>query len=656
MRRAIWALALQLGVGASFIGLVATAATSALAGPPPVDPKAMSGLPRADPALAPGTVTVRVLDGGFDAPAVDVEVTLDVTRADGAKQTLTAKTDAQGRATIEGIAVGSSAVAKVVRNGETLTSQPMELLASAGTRVMLVAGASKATGAAGAPRHGEPGGPEVPSPGTAFVLDGTPPGELVVGTFDLDARKPVGSVEVTLTIETPEGAITTRKATSDARGKVAFDKLLPPETPAGAKLSVSATLGDGGPPKQSSQFAMDPSVGMAVVLAKGEFKAPTEPQAAPPQVEGPRVDVSLPQGAVRVQLFGPSMAPVAKQKLRVVKKDQTGSDVRYDGTTDARGRVDVKVDVQSDAVYLVEVVYDGAPYSSGMFQVDKRGGIAVDMIVYPVTNDVSRIRSVVQFDVDGLENDLARVIQVQDVAVSGDEAFWPHGRFMILPAEGATNLQVLPMSQQWLIHGEKAPFVELARPIPPGEVARLAIGYVIEHDGSADIEFKTAFDSLETSVMVGADQTLVAPGASRREGESPIPDKTVWTMGARSPNATLSFSVGGLPVRTRVFRRIAMYGGIAVGLALLLALATRVRVNRRDHLVTRRDTLLATLDGLGPNDERRRAGVVAALDHVWRQLDALDKTRGPATPASPPTSPATSPSAKGPGAPPSAGA
>lgn len=633
MKSAVIALVVGLGLGT--VGLLAT---SASAGPPPVDPKAMSGLPRADPAVAPGTITVRVLDGGFSAPAVDAEVSLEVTGADGAKQTLTAKTNAEGRATIEGLTIGSTAVAKVVRNGEPLTSQPMEVLAAAGTRVMLVAGAgsgasSGAGAAAGAPRHGEPGGPEVPAPGTAFVLEGTPPGELVVGTFDLDARKPIGAVEVTLTIETPSGEVTTRKATSDERGKVAFDKLLPPETPAGAKLEVSATLGAGGPQKRSSQFSMDPAVGMAVVLAKGEFQAPSAaPQAGPPQVEGPRVDVSLPQGAVRVQLFDPKMGPIAQQKVRVVKKDQTGTDVRYDGTTDARGRVDVKVDVQSDAVYLVEAIYDGAPYTSAMFQVDKRGGIAVDMIVYPITSDVSRIRSVVQFDVDGLENDLARVIQVQDVAVTGDEAFWPHGRFMIMPAAGATSLQVLPMSQQWLIHGEKAPFVELARPIPPGEVARLAIGYVVEHDGSADIEFNTQFDSLETSVMVSASQSLVATGATRREGESPVPDKAVWVMGARSPNAPLVFSVGGLPVRSPVFRRVAMYGSVAVALALGLALFTRVRVNRRDHLVARRDTLLATLDGLGPNDERRRAGVVAALDHVWRQLDAIDKGRTPAKP------------------------
>jgi hypothetical protein len=625
------ALALRAVLAVGAMGLAAVHAVPALAGPPPVDPKAMSGLPRADPALAAGTVTVRVLDGGFDAPATNADVTLDVTAADGSTTQRTAQTDAQGRATFEGLAPGGTAVAKVVRGAETLESQPIELLTQAGSRVMLVAGASKPA-AAGAPRHGEPGGPEVPAPGTAFVLDGTPAGELVVGTFDLDARKPIGGVEVTLRIELPTGEVSTRKATSDERGKVAFDGLIPPATPAEAKLSVSATLGPGGPAKESSPFAMNPSVGMAVVLAKGEFQQPSAQAPAAPQVEGPRTDPSLPQGTVRVQVLTPATGAVGEQRVRVVKKDQTGTDVAYDGITDARGLADVKVEVQSDAVYLVEVVYDGGPYSSPLFQVDKRGGIAVDMLVYPVTNDVSRIRSVVQFDIDGLENDLARVIQLQDVAVSGDEAFWPRGRLKILPAEGATSLQVLPMSQQWLAHGEKAPFVELARPIPPGEVARLAIGYVVEHDGDVEIEFKTPFDLIETSVMVGASQTLEATGATRRDGESPIPTKTLWVMGARAPEVPLSFGIGGLPVRTPIYRRVAMYGGIAIALALGFAVVTRVRSNRRDHLVARRDSLLRTLEGLGPNDERRRAGVVAALDHVWRQLDALEQSKRPGAP------------------------
>lgn len=615
-------------VAALALGCALGVTTTSLAGPPggpPIDPRAMSGIPRADPQVPAGTVTVRVLDGGFDAPATDVEVTLDVTGADGRTEQRTAKTDAQGRATVAGLEsfVGGTAIAKVTRGAETLTSQPIELFAASGSRVMLVA----AKAGAAAPKHGEPGGPEVPAPGTAFVLEGTPAGELVVGTFDLDARKPIGGIEVTLQLTLPGGEVQTRKATSDARGKVAFDKLLPPDTAAGTKLEVSATLGAGQPIKRSTTFEMDPKVGMAVVLANGEFKA--APQAAAPQgrapVPGPRLVPSLANGTVRVRIVDGGDAPVAGQAFTVVKKDQTGNDARYDGVTAADGTGDVAVDVQSDAIYLVEVRYDGGPYTSGMFQVDKRGGIAVDLRVFEVTGDVSRVRSVVQFDVDGLENDLARVVQLQDIMVTGDEAFWPADGMRVLPADGAKSVTVLPLSEEWLAHEEKAPFATLAGPIPPGELTRLAIAYVIEHDGTATVDFTTSLDSLETSVLVGADQTLDAAGAKRSEHPSPIADKSVWTMGPRPPGAKLQFSVGGLPVRNPVYRNIGLVGGIVLALVAIVAIVIRPRADLRARLLARRAHLLSLLENTPPSQTERRARLIAALDRVWRELDVLGK-------------------------------
>ena len=66
------------------LGVPATMGT-ALAGPPPMaggrpDPRMMSGIPRLDPQVAPGSLTVRCLLGSFDKPAVGVTVTLSLTR------------------------------------------------------------------------------------------------------------------------------------------------------------------------------------------------------------------------------------------------------------------------------------------------------------------------------------------------------------------------------------------------------------------------------------------------------------------------------------------------------------------------------------------------------------------------------------------------
>ena len=86
---------------ASMAGLEGVASAAPPPGPA-MDPSKMSGMPRPDPKLAPGVVTVRCLVGGFDKPAIDVEVTLEVATADG-PVTRTAKTIEQGRATFEGL-------------------------------------------------------------------------------------------------------------------------------------------------------------------------------------------------------------------------------------------------------------------------------------------------------------------------------------------------------------------------------------------------------------------------------------------------------------------------------------------------------------------------------------------------------------------------
>ena len=97
------------------------------------DPKAMSGsvLPVSD--IPVGTVTARVIRGGFDQNVVgqDVEFTID-----GAVRRL--KTDASGRATVSGLKRGSRVKAVAVVNGERLESQDA-VVADSGLRIILVA-------------------------------------------------------------------------------------------------------------------------------------------------------------------------------------------------------------------------------------------------------------------------------------------------------------------------------------------------------------------------------------------------------------------------------------------------------------------------------------------------------------------------------------
>ena len=106
----------------------------ALAQPMMPDPAQMSGIPRPDPAVPPGTVTVRLLRGAFTNPIVDQEVTL--TSPAG---TLKARSDAAGRATFSGVPAGVYE-ARTELAGIAKSSQPIQVAAAPapGIRVMLV--------------------------------------------------------------------------------------------------------------------------------------------------------------------------------------------------------------------------------------------------------------------------------------------------------------------------------------------------------------------------------------------------------------------------------------------------------------------------------------------------------------------------------------
>lgn len=612
------------------LGLVAIlfAPSVADAGPPPIDPRQMSGIPRPDPQVPSGTVTVRVLRGSFDKPAIDTTVTLEIESADGKTTTKTATTDGQGRVAFNELEVGTRAIAKVDLDGEALASQPIDVLQESGTRVMLVAGAK-------ASAHGRPEGPAAPVPGTAFPLEGTPKGDLIVGTFNLDARKPFEGIEITLRIETPDGKVEQRKGTTDRGGKFVFHELAAPELPAGTKLTVSGLLEPGGEVQTSKTFTMDGEVGLAVVLAKGDL--PAEPPASQPAhagappVAAPRIDPALPQGTVRVRVMDGRNAAIGNQPITVVKKDMSGTDARFDGVTDDQGVVDVAVDVVSDALYFVEARYDGGPYASGFFQVDKRGGIVVDLRVYPITSDPRVLRSEVKFDIDGLENDNARVVQFYQVMVSGDEAFWPAKDFKIEPAKGGKSLFLPPFAEDWLLHEDKAqPFATLANPLPPGEVANLSIYYVIEHDGAVEIDWQPPFELVASAVFVSPRQTLDAPGAELSDQESQVEGKTMYFLGKRRIGEPVKFTLEGLPVRDSLYKRIAWIAALLIGLVGAIAVLSRPSADLRVRLRARRDELLAQLDSLAEGETRER--VVAALDRVYRQLEVLERSAKGSTP------------------------
>jgi hypothetical protein len=195
----------------------------ASAQPMMIDPSKMSGIPRPDPQVPPGTITVRVIRGDLSNRVFDHPV--ELLDGDG-KVVKTEKTDGEaGRATFSGLS-GGPFVARVKDGDEVLTSQPIELVPNAGTRVMLV---FKAPGAAEKPAEGE-APPQMPAvvarpDGSGKPDKSVPPGTVIVRAVGGDGSPLPGLVVKLGQVRAGESQVVERKGQTDAKGEARFEGL-----------------------------------------------------------------------------------------------------------------------------------------------------------------------------------------------------------------------------------------------------------------------------------------------------------------------------------------------------------------------------------------------------------------------------------------------
>lgn len=612
------------------IGLFA--GVGAAQGPAMPDPRTMSGVPRIDPQTEAGTIVIRVLRGSFQEPGVGLTVSLALRSADGGRsETRTAVSVEQGRATFGDLMAyaGGTAVASVEFDGEKVQSQEVRVDPSVGVRMLLVkqgpAGATPATAPSTGPAT------DVPRPGVPFPNPGQEKGTVVVGTLDLGGGRPTTGVEVRLEITPPEGPPQVRKIVSDARGAARFADLT--DVPPGSKLVAEATLN--GQLRRSEPFVLEGQEhGLAVVLAVTGASGPALDERRP--LQPPRALPTIPAGTVRISISGPDDAPVAAPAVSVIKIDVTGIQQRFTGSAGPEGIALVgDVALADDSLYRVEVVHHGAPFRSRLFQMNDRMGVAVELRVFPVTSDLGKLRSAVQFGIEALENDEARVVQLHQAVVEGEAAFWPSTPLKIGGPADAKGMVVLDRATVDLDHKEGAPFATLNEPIPPGEVVDLSVAYLMPHHGALTLRWPTPFP-VETGRVVLTPDLKISRGAlgppvrpPHQEGQMPEPFD-VYDLGKLPLGGSFEIEVEGLATTPRTFRQLGLGLGLLIALGTLLALALRPRASLQQRLQRRRDALLKALERsdaavaagqAGATQARER--VIVALDQVYRQLDVF---------------------------------
>ncbi len=636
---------------APLLALGLFAGVSAAQGPAMPDPRAMSGMPRVDPQTEAGTIVIRLLRGSFQDPGVGLTVSLALRSADGTRsETRTAVSVEQGRATFGDLVAyaGGTAVASVDFEGEKVQSQELRIDPSVGVRMLLVKSGpagSATTGSATQPPSPPPGAPasDVPRPGVPFPNPGQEKGTVVVGTLDLGGGRPFTGVEVRLEITPPEGPPQIRKIVSDARGAARFSDLA--DVPSGSKLVAEATLN--GQLRRSESFVLEGQEhGLAVVLAvtgprpeQAEERRPMQP---------PRALPTIVPGTVRVTIVGPDDAPVPAS-LAVIKIDVTGLQQRFIGRAGPDGIALVAdIDLADDSLYRVEVDHHGAPFRSRLFQMNDRMGVAVELRVFPVTSDLGKLRSAVQFGIEALENDQARVVQLHQAVVEGEAAFWPSTPLKISGPADAKGLVVLDRATVDLDHKEGAPFATLNEPIPPGEVVDLSVAYLMPHHGSVTLRWPTPFP-VETGRVVLTPDLKIVRGAlgppirpPHQDGQMPE-EFDIYDLGKLPLGGSFEVEVTGLATTPRAFRQIGLGLGLLIGLGTLLTLILRPRASLQQRLQRRRDALLKVLERSDaavaagqPGAAQARERVIFALDQVYRQLDVFAGTgpKGQVTPGS----------------------
>jgi 5-hydroxyisourate hydrolase-like protein (transthyretin family) len=665
----------------------ALASPVAEAAPPGMpDPMQMSGIPRPDANIAPGTITVRCLIATFANPAIGVEVELEITTPTGV-QTRKATTIEQGRATFSGLEefFDQSVVAKATIAGQPIQSQPFVLGRQMGVAVALVVADNGTSPAQPADPHGGQG--DIPMPGKPFPLEGRPPGTLVVGALDLRSGDtasigPIPDVEITLTATAPDQAPIIETVRTDANGRALFENL-EQRLPAGAQLVVSAQLEPGAELEKSDTFTLG-TTAYAVILTRGEGSAgmapPQQPPPPPPgqqppprqrvELPGPRVDKSLQRGQVRVFVVDANDQPVPNQLVMVHSSEATGDSGTHTGTTGPDGMVIIDdVPDSIDMLSQVRVVYEGAPYSSVLFEMPPDAGAVVMQRVFRPTGDRTRVRSALQIDVRPRENDYAAVSFTYAAFVDGDEAFYVPGGMMIYGPAGTTSMHVMEESKPYLMHDEETPWVEIDRPLEPGVEVRLSFAVGMQHDGTLEIDWSTPFPLVEGASLVSVPEELsvthgvagvpelephAGPGGKPVElyelGFQPFAIGVCDVFASAHEPCPIGIWAGhdvnvvieDLPIRSRVWPYTAwgLLGVTALGVAISMLL--RRRVGPREALLARRDALMAELVALDQRGQdtaehrKTRVRLLRTLDRIYRQLEALHPTAGPTAGPNPP--------------------
>ncbi len=441
-------------------------------------PAAILGKPLPSADLPTGTISVRVVDGTITVPLVGTAVWLSV---DGAPRSAT--TDAMGRAVFAGLRVGASVTAAIAVPGKpSVMSDKFVVPASGGVRVML---SPKPLQAGPKPREFS---------GRSLPIDGSAPGSLDLRlTYNnLDDPNPPVRVRVALVGYRADSTVTVTTAATDARGIAHFTGL--DHSGAVAYLPLATLPRNGAADRLAAFPIVLDAESVNVALSADDRAAKTPP-----------VD-ELVDGRVK---------PIARNKVHVTLQGATQPDTEVrliDAATGkqvatGKGEHDVTLDLAThgDPVFYVEAIARNEHYRSQPFQAVADRGVEIAVAIYP------RV-----------------LLELSMIAEANGASVSTWGRFVLrnnswIPYALASEV-ALPkgFSNPTFAEDDRASArftkigFQLARPIPPGEIAvRARFDLAAGTDGKVNWSLDLPFGMFQSSFRIAKDPgvALIAPAA-----------------------------------------------------------------------------------------------------------------------------------------------
>lgn len=302
----------------------------------------------------------------------------------------------------------------------------------------------------------------------------------------------------------------------------------PPRAPV-AQPAQAPSMPEGHPPVTAEQPAApgeaSPSPGA------GEAKAPvgTDPHAgqagAPPlarrQIATATPNPALPTGTIRVRVLDSvSEQPVSGAKIQLGTMTRENTRSTKDATASAAGEYTFEKLAAGDGqAYRVNVLHQGAKYSSTPFRLPPEHGYDVTIRQLPTTQDPREIVLYVGATSIELRDERLKIVQQARLVNIGSKTYvFPDGGQLVKLPPTYTAFQTEEVMSDQQLRDSAGQGFRVSGSIPPGEVT-LTWGFDIPYDSSeVRLAFELPWTTFAYRVLADA-----APGMSLAVAEMPPP-------------------------------------------------------------------------------------------------------------------------------------